>query len=58
MKACAEKHVVEALQNQQRIAALPDVPDVVASALGVLTALDKCPGPGCSIPFEHGGESN
>jgi len=55
MKACAEKHVIEALQNQQRTAALPDVPDVVASALGVLTALDKCPGPGCSIPFEHNG---
>ena len=57
MKACAEKHVMEALHIQQRTQAV--VPDEVASALAILTqAFEKCPGPNCNIPFEHTGDCN
>ena len=56
MKACAEKHVLEALAIQN--ASHPKKVDVVASALEFLTELDKCPGPGCNVPFEHTGDRN
>jgi hypothetical protein len=49
MKACAEKHVIEALENHQKLEVV--VPDEVATSLAVLTALEKCPGPNCIIPF-------
>ena len=54
MKACAEKHVVEALAIQER-ALNPKTPDVVESALEYLNELDRCPGPKCNMPFEHNG---
>ena len=57
MKACAEKHVVEALAIQDR-ANQPKPVDVVASALEYLCELDRCPGPQCNVPFEHRGDSN
>lgn len=56
IKACAEKHVIEALENHQKLEVV--VPDEVATSLAVLTALEKCPGPNCSIPFEHNGKYN
>ena len=40
MKACAEKHVVEALTIQER-ALNPKTPDVVESALEYLNELDR-----------------
>jgi len=54
MKACAEKHVVEALAIQERVNN-PKTPDVVESALEYLSELDRCPGPKCNVPFEHTG---
>ena len=54
MKACAEKHVVEALAIQER-ALNPKTPDVVESALEYLNELERCPGPKCNIPYEHDG---
>ena len=57
MKACAEKHVVEALAIQER-ANQPKPVDVVASALEYLCELDRCPGPQCNVPFEHRGDCN
>ena len=58
MKACAEKHVIEALKAQQRQAGGADavLVDEVSTALAVLTATDKCPGPNCGIPYEHNGK--
>ena len=54
MKACAEKHVVEALAIQER-ALNPKTPDVVESALAFLNELERCPGPKCHMPYEHYG---
>jgi hypothetical protein len=54
MKACAERHVLEALQIQEKIQ--EKVSDEVGSALAFLQALMRCPGPNCNIPFEHSGE--
>ena len=58
MKACAEKHVIEALKAQHRQAGGADavLADEVSTALAVLTATDKCPGPNCGIPYEHNGK--
>ena len=55
MKACAEKHVLEALALQEQ-AKKPQTVDVVASALEYLNELDRCPGPNCNVPFEHSGD--
>jgi hypothetical protein len=55
LKACAEKHVLEALAIQERTRINPPS-DVVASALATLADLERCPGPACSVPFEHTGE--
>jgi hypothetical protein len=55
MKACAEKHVLEALALQEQ-SKQPQTVDVVASALEYLNELDRCPGPKCNVPFEHYGE--
>jgi hypothetical protein len=57
MKACAEKHVKDALDLHQK-SSLPKVNDMVASALLALQAVEQCPGPNCGIPFEHSGDCN
>ena len=57
MKACAEKHVLEALALQEQ-SKQPQTIDVVASALEYLNELDRCPGPKCNVPFEHSGDCN
>ena len=57
MTACAEKHVLHALEieKQQQKAR---VTDLVEAALATLQAVEYCPGPNCGIPFEHDGECN
>ena len=58
MKACAEKHVVEALAIQELQLANKPKPkpvDVDALAMEYLCELDRCPGPNCNVPFEHSG---
>ena len=54
MKACAEKHVLDALDVHQR--SLAPLNDVVSSALVTLQATEQCPGPNCGIPVEHAGD--
>ena len=57
LQACAEKHVIEALAIQEHVSQ-PKKVDAVQSALDFLIELDRCPGPGCNVPFEHTGDCN
>lgn len=54
MKACAEKHVLNALDVHKK--SQPAVNDVVSSALVTLQAPEQCPGPNCGISVEHDGD--
>ena len=57
MTACAEKHVLNALEIEKQQHKARGT-DLVEAVLATLHAVDHCPGPNCGIPFEHDGECN